>query len=235
MPRPEVMAVEKHDMRARWEAAHELPRFRPAYPHEQVVRWAFREFDRAAVPKAKVLDIGCGAGRHALFLAGEGFDTYACDISSVGLREVRAAAQRRGLTMSICQGPAQDLSQFQDASMDGALCFAVMYYLTLDQAEQMISEVFRVLRPGGKFLCVTRGDADSRRRDATPVGPCTWHINALGPGAPSAMEEDMDMLFFSKEDIERIFRLFRSLVIDRMTYTHSGFVDDDWVITAVKG
>jgi 2-polyprenyl-3-methyl-5-hydroxy-6-metoxy-1,4-benzoquinol methylase len=76
-----MMTVEKHDVRARWEAAHELPRFRPAYPHEQVVRWAFRELDRAAVLKAKVLDVGCGAGRHSLFLAGEGFDTYACDIS----------------------------------------------------------------------------------------------------------------------------------------------------------
>jgi hypothetical protein len=118
--------------------------------------------------------------------------------------------------------------------MDGVLCFAVMYYLTLDEAEQMIREVFRVLRPGGKFLCVTRSDADSRGRNATPVGRSTWHISTLDKDAPSAMEEDMDMLFFSREDIERMFRSFAPVCIDRMTYTHLGFVDDDWVITTVK-
>ena len=229
-----TVSVKKNDMQARWEAAHQLPRFRPAYPHEQVVRWAFRELSRAAVPKTKVLDVGCGAGRHSLFLAGEGFDTYACDISSVGLSELRSAAQRKGLTVTTCQTPAQDLSRFPDASMEGALCFAVIYYLSLGEAEHMIREVFRVLRPGGKFLCVTRSDADSRRQNATPIGRCAWHLTALGPDAPSTMEEDMDMLFFSREDIERMFRSFEKVCIDRMTYTHLGFVDDDWVINAVK-
>jgi SAM-dependent methyltransferase len=228
------MNSQSSSMRARWEALHEAPRFRPVYPHEQVVRWAFRQFDRSAPQKNKILDLGCGAGRHAIFLASEGFDAFACDLSAVGLRELDASARRKGLMVPTHQTSADDLSHYEDASFDAVLCFAVMYYMTLDEAGRMIGEVFRILRPGGKLFCVTRSDGDSRLMGATQKGRCTWHINALAPGAPSTMEEDMDMLFFSKAEIERAFSSFSNLCVDRMTYIHAGFVDDDWVVTATR-
>lgn len=228
------MDLHTSSMQARWEAAHEIPRFRPAYPHEQVVRWAFRNLDRKAIPKAKVLDLGCGAGRHAIFLANEGFDVFACDLSAAGLRELDGLARKKDLAIHCHQTSAEDLSHYGDGSFDAVLCFAVMYYLTLDGAERMVQEALRILRPGGKMLCVTRNDGDSRRRNAVPIGQCAWHINALVPGAPSELEEGMDMLFFSREEIERTFSSFTSLCVDRMTYVHEDFADDDWVVTATK-
>ena len=33
----------------------------------------------------KILDLGCGTGRHAIFLAQNGFEVYATDISNTGL------------------------------------------------------------------------------------------------------------------------------------------------------
>jgi SAM-dependent methyltransferase len=226
--------MENQSIQTRWETAHEERRFRPTYPHEQVVRWAFRDLERNARPKMKVLDLGCGAGRHSIFLANEGFDVSACDFSAAGLRWLGESARKSALAIPTHQTPAHDLSHYASNSFDAVLSFGVMYYLTLDEAEQMISEVSRVLRSGGKFFCVTRSDGDSRLLDATPLGRCAWHINSLEPGAPSAMEEDIDMLFVSKEDIERIFSPFTNLCVDRMTYTHEGFVNDDWIVTAAK-
>jgi SAM-dependent methyltransferase len=221
-------------MQERWEEAHEAPRFRPVYPHEQVVRWVFRNLDRNATPKAKVLDLGCGAGRHAIFLASEGFDVYACDISAVGLRELQASAKRRGVAVHTHHTPGHDLSHYDDNTFDAVLCFGVLYYMSLAEAERTVSEVFRVLRKGGKIFCVTRNDGDGRLLRASPVGRCTWHINALESGAPSDMEEGMDMLFFSREQIEYMFPSFTNVCVDRMTYIHEGFADDDWVVTASK-
>lgn len=228
------MNPQKTPIQERWERAHEQPRFRPAYPHEQVVRWAFRNLDRNAASTTKVLDLGCGAGRHSLFFASEGFDTYACDISEVGLRELHALAQRRSVAVQTHQTPAHDLSHYPDNFFDAVLCYAVIYYMTLAEAEQMLSEVLRILRPTATFFCVTRTDKDGRLQKATPIGPSAWHINALTPGAPSDMEEDMDMLFFSKAKIQNMFSAFNKLCIDRMTYIHEEFVDDDWVVTASK-
>jgi len=228
------MIFSKSPARLRWEEAHNVPRFRPVYPHEQVVRWAFRSLDRNATPKAKVLDLGCGSGRHAIFLAAEGFDVCACDISAVGLRELQIFAKQRGVAVQCHHTPGHDLSHYGEGTFDAVLCFGVMYYMTLEEAERMIGEVLRVLRPGGKVCCVTRNDGDSRLLQASLVGRCTWHINALEPGAPSNMEEDMDMLFFSREEIEQMFSSFTSLSLDRMTYIHEGFVDDDWIVSASK-
>jgi cyclopropane fatty-acyl-phospholipid synthase-like methyltransferase len=221
-------------MQARWDAAHEQPRFRPIYPHEQVVRWTFRNLPREGVRGTKVLDLGCGAGRHAIFFAAEGFEVHACDISAVGLREMHAMAARRGLTVQSHQCRGHDLSHFASDSFDFVLSFGVIYYMSSIEAEQTFREIYRVLKRGGKCLCVLRSDSDSRILRATLISRSTWRINALNPGAPSDMEDGMEHLFFSREDIERAFVPFTETCIDRMTYMHEGFVDDDWVVSAAK-
>jgi cyclopropane fatty-acyl-phospholipid synthase-like methyltransferase len=182
----------------------------------------------------RVLDLGCGAGRHAIFYAAEGFDVDACDMSAVGLRELQAAAQRRGVKVRSHQCRGHDLSHYANDTFDFVLSFGVIYYMSGIEAEQTFREIYRVLKPGGKCLCVLRSDADSRILRATLVGRSTWRINALNSGAPSDMEDGMDHLFFSREDIERAFAPFTATCIDRMTYLHEGFADDDWVVSAAK-
>lgn len=226
--------ADERSQQARWEQAHAEPRFRPRYPHEQVVRWTFRHFDRAAIPAPKLLDLGCGAGRHALFFAAEGFDAYACDISREGVEQLRISARARGLAVQAVASPGHDLSAYPDASLDGVVSFAVLYYMTLAEATQAVREVHRVLRPGGHFFCVIRSDADSRRDGATPVAPCTWRIELLGDGAPSDFETGMEMLFFSRIDVEQLFAPFGQVSIDRMSYRQAAFNDDDWVVSATK-
>lgn len=219
---------------ALWEQAHGQPRFRPRYPHEQVVRWTFRHFDRQAAPAPKLLDLGCGAGRHALFFAAEGFDAYACDISRAGIAQLQASAGERGLAVQTMHAAGHDLAAYPDAGIDGVVSFGVLYYMTLADAQQAVREVHRVLRPGGHFLCVVRSDADSRRDGATAVAPCTWRLAQLGAGAASDFEAGMDMLFFSRSEVEQLFAPFGQVSIDRMSYHQAAFSDDDWVVSATK-
>ncbi|MEM3596921.1 MAG: methyltransferase domain-containing protein [Candidatus Bathyarchaeia archaeon] len=46
---------------------------------------------------AKVLDLGCGAGRNMLYVAAQGFETYGLDISETGLKETRERLEKRRL------------------------------------------------------------------------------------------------------------------------------------------
>jgi SAM-dependent methyltransferase len=224
----------EQSMQVRWEAAHTEPRFRPAYPHEQVVRWTFRNFPPPQRHSMRFLDLGCGAGRHAIFFAQEGFQTSACDLSSIGVRELLAKAGNLGLPIEAWQTPASDLSRCDTQSFDAVCCFAVLYYMTLAEAQAALREVLRVLKPGGKFICVTRTADDSRRPPSQPVSPATWHVGELATGAPSGVEVGMNMLFFSREEIMVLFSEFSDVCIDRMSYVHHEFVDDDWVISACK-
>jgi SAM-dependent methyltransferase len=222
-------------MQERWERAHALQRYRPKYPHEEVVRWAFRNLGRAKPPQ-KVLDHGCGAGRHAIFLAAEGFDAYACDISSTGLQHLGVAADHLRLNVSTHQCHGFDLSHWESGFFDAVVSFGVLYYMTLQEAKEAVREIHRVMKTGGKLFCVLRTAEDSRLKYSTKLGPCTWHIGSLGNNAPSDMEAGCELLFFSKVELVELLSPFEGTIeINRMTCTHSEFTDDDWIIYAVKG
>ncbi len=55
--------------REQWKNLHKENRYRPKYPSELVVQFVFRNFKRDG--QEKVLDLGCGAGRHVFFMANE--------------------------------------------------------------------------------------------------------------------------------------------------------------------
>ncbi len=221
-------------MQSKWDEAHALPRFRPRYPHEQVVRWAFRYLDAPDRSKVKILDLGCGAGRHALFIASEGIDVAGCDISKRAIAYLDNVARERGLRVDTHCCPAHDLSRYADESFDAVLSVGVLYYLSSENLQQSIDEIRRILKPGGQIFCVIRTDQDSRREQATKVGVNTWRIDALGLNAPSGLEAGMEMLFFSRDETSALFAKFSDLQIDQMTLLRDGFRDDDWLVYGRK-
>ena len=55
------------------------------------------------------LDLGCGVGRHALFLAEHGLAVEAIDGGAKGLAVVRETAQARGISLGVRQGTAASI------------------------------------------------------------------------------------------------------------------------------
>ena len=94
----------------------------------------------------RVLDLGCGVGRHALLLAEHGFDVEAIDGSLAGLAVVRETAAARGLPVSLHQGLA-DALPFPDAGFDFVLSWNVIHHGTLGDLGRRLGEIWRVLRP----------------------------------------------------------------------------------------
>ncbi len=58
---------------------------------------------------AKTLDIGCGEGRNALYLAEQGFNVMAIDISAAGIQKLKHFADRKGLSVT---AKVQDMKQY---------------------------------------------------------------------------------------------------------------------------
>ena len=55
-------------------------------------------------PERRALDVACGAGRNAVWLAERGWDVTACDISLVGLRRTQELVRQRGVRAHLfCQ------------------------------------------------------------------------------------------------------------------------------------
>ncbi len=58
---------------------------------------------------ASVLDIGCGEGRNALYLAEQGFSVTAIDISAAGIQKLKHFADRKGFSIT---AEVQDMKQY---------------------------------------------------------------------------------------------------------------------------
>jgi tellurite methyltransferase len=100
---------------------------------------------------SRVLDVGCGLGRHAVFLAQQGFDCVGVDASESGLEFARAEAGRTGVNIEYRVGPFYALD-FADRSFDAIVAWNVIYHGDRDIARRAAEEFSRVLVPGGLYV-----------------------------------------------------------------------------------
>ncbi len=131
-----------------WNELFEQEEFRWKNPHEQVV---------ALVPQLKargarrLLDLGCGAGRHLVYLAREGFEVFGLDSAETGLQHSREWLAREGLTAELRKGDVAQIP-YPDQSFAAVISLYVIYHKTLAEMQQVIAEIYRVLKPGGFAL-----------------------------------------------------------------------------------
>ena len=118
------------------------------------------DFDRFPVgPGDRVLDMGCGGGRHAFALLRRGAHVTALDMDAAELKDVAgmfgAMAQEgevpAGASAAAVLGTAYALP-FPDATFDYVVCSEVLEHLPQDS--RAMAELTRVLRPGG-LIAVT--------------------------------------------------------------------------------
>jgi ubiquinone/menaquinone biosynthesis C-methylase UbiE len=113
------------------------------------------DFARLPVgPGVRVLDLGCGGGRHAFEALRRGADVTAFDMDQSELDSVaamftamdKAGEVPEGATGEIVQGTALDMP-FEDGSFDRVIAAEVLEHIPDDMTA--MREIFRVLRPGG--------------------------------------------------------------------------------------
>ena len=103
----------------------------------------------------RAVDLGCGAGANAIFLAQAGFDVVGVDFSSVALRKARRAAVAAGVSERIRLVRA-DLTDPTLAGVDGPFDLLVDYG-TLDDLgstdrSAMAANMIRLARPGSVLV-----------------------------------------------------------------------------------
>ncbi len=97
----------------------------------------------------RVLEVGCGAAACARWLATEGAAVTACDLSAGMLRHAVAGAARSRVPVPLVQCDAVDLP-FADAAFD-VVCTSFGAVPFVADAARLHREVYRVLRPGGRW------------------------------------------------------------------------------------
>ena len=129
-----------------WEESYKRPgkldTFGDGKPSEAVIKVA------AKLPKGiKALDLGCGEGRNAIYLAGLGFKTYASDISESGIAKLNAVAREKELTIdtSVC-----DMREFKfPGKFDLIVCLGCLHLIPHHDWEILVKRMKENTVTGG--------------------------------------------------------------------------------------
>jgi SAM-dependent methyltransferase len=120
-----------------------------------------------------VLELGAGHGRDALYFAREGFTVQATDFSDTGLQQLKEAARLQGVAEQVTTSvhDVREPLPLPDASVDAVfahmlLCMA----LSTREIHALVSEIRRVLRPGGVLVYTVRHTGDAHYGAGTSHG-----------------------------------------------------------------
>lgn len=117
----------------------------------------FLEHELELRPSSRILDLGCGAGRHSIELASRGYQVVGVDISGLMLKEARQRAAKAGVDVTFVKLDLADLeSRFGEAgSFHAAICLCESGLGALGREQRdlkLLRGVHRVLKPGCKFI-----------------------------------------------------------------------------------
>jgi demethylmenaquinone methyltransferase/2-methoxy-6-polyprenyl-1,4-benzoquinol methylase len=116
------------------------------------IRWRHMIANRAAAMGNKALDVACGTGDVALDIRAAGTrKVIGLDFSPVMIEAADAKARQRGSDVDFLVGDAMSLP-FADDTFDA--CTVSFGLRNMPDYTAAIAEMTRVLRPGGKFICL---------------------------------------------------------------------------------
>ncbi len=185
----------------------------PKYPRDDVVRFCLRRYpDRARRNGVRALDLGCGGGVNTLFLADEGFDVTACDISPAGVELTRKRLAERGLKAETVVASLDDLP-FPADSFDLIISIGVLDCCLPGVPEAAMPRIGRLLRTNGSGFFFFATDKDYR------IGAADNPFVRRG---------------FTEAEVVAMFdAAFPFVQIDRHTATEKGqkIALDNWMVT----
>jgi SAM-dependent methyltransferase len=160
--------------------------------------------------RRRALDLGCGVGRHALFLARQGFEVCAFDLGEDGLAELRRSAEAEGLRIDVRCGDMLELP-YDDASFDCLIAFHAIYHTDLTGLRRVLAEIRRVLAPGGEaFLTLNSRESDAYQDPSAKRLDDYTLLKTEGP------EVDVPHTYVTHEDLPDLLAAFEILGVQQI-------------------
>ncbi len=151
-----------------WEAHYQTGRPR-LWPNEMLVSWMLRRYGDLPLRERKelnVLEVGCGAGGNLRFLTEEGFSAHGIDLAESAVLQ----AQARGYVALVRDIRAPRLGE---SFVDVVCEVTCLQHLRDDEHLTALGEVFRMLKPGGRFFSYRLGYGTDYAA-IFPTSPPVW-------------------------------------------------------------
>lgn len=166
------------------------------------------------LPQAsRALDIGCGTGRNAIFLAETGYDVKAMDYAASQIELLQAYARSRpALRLEAVVGDVTQVWPWSDGCTDIAIdAYCFKHQIETDGIETYIRELRRCLVPGGMFMLFLATRTDEYYRQFAV--PHQYGIGSIIVDAGNGIASRL----YAREEVERLFAEFDVLSFSEKT------------------
>ena len=112
------------------------------------------------VKPCKTIDLGCGAGNYAIYLASIGFDVTGVDISQTAVEIAKENAKKKGVnSYFLVSNVLCDLNEVKE-TFDFAYDWELLHHIFPEKRKKYVENVYRILNSGGKYLSVCFSEKD---------------------------------------------------------------------------
>ena len=207
---------------ANWDTIYKAQGMVQKKPSDQVFE-AIKFFKEKNLKK--ILDLGCGTGRHTELLTKENFEVFACDNSKSALDFIKEKIPSAKFELGDMVYLPYETNFF-----DGVLCYQVIQHGKTKTVKKAISEIHRILKKEGYLFLVVISTKHPKFQTGKEIEPNT-KINTAD------IDGDIPHHFFSKEDMTEFFKDFK--IINLTHFETKSEVDNSknsasWVLYAER-
>lgn len=170
-------------------------------PHSDMERLA-KLFKKNNVHK--ILDLGCGTGRHLIFFAKKNFDIYGLDGSPRGIEIAKEWLSEDGIRVETECCRIEHSFPYGNNFFDAIISIQVIHHNLMEDILKTVREIERVLRKGGYIFITFPFLKKNSRNDK-------WDLKNVEEGTyipQKGKEKGVLHHFFSLEEIQELFKSF---------------------------
>lgn len=139
---------------------------------QSTVKWIL---DRADGEKLDILDLGCGPGLYTELLAKAGHNVTGVDFSTSSIEYAKRSAQKTNLSIDYRRMNYLELEESEKFDLV-IMMFTDFGVLSPGDREKLLSNIYRALKPGGKYIFDSLKDLSL----ADKVSPSSWEYHQKG-------------------------------------------------------
>ena len=116
--------------------------------------------DSGKVKPCKTIDLGCGTGNYAIYLASAGFDVTGIDISPTAIKIAKENAKKKGIKCNFLVADVLGNLNEVKGTFDFAYDWELLHHIFPEQRRTYVKNVYKMLNPRGKYLSVCFSEKD---------------------------------------------------------------------------
>ncbi len=212
-------------MLSAWEKHYTRKKSTLSYPDENLVRLLSGYIRENPLRGDEIaIDLGCGSGRHLTLLNNLSFNF---PVGTDGSLQALENCLHLSHSLTNCHNSA---IPFRNETADIVISWGSLHYNHKDELPGMISEILRILKPGGKLFATLRSDRDTYLKRGKHIENNVWQTDLSDLQGSVAS-------FFREDELPAIFHQFSESsygIIERSIIGDTGSIISHWVISAEK-